>query len=122
MSVFLKDRERWLTENALAFVINQPEPWGISKGHCLVCPKRVVPTAFDMTKAEWAACVRLLEEMKVRSTLLFRPDGFNIGANCGEAAGQTVMHAHIHLIPRYIGDDPEPRGGVRACIPGKKSY
>jgi ATP adenylyltransferase len=52
----------------------------------------------------------------------FKPQGFNIGANCGDAAGQTVFHAHIHVIPRYTGDVPNPRGGVRNIIPGKGSY
>ena len=60
--------------------------------------------------------------MKARIDAERQPDGYNIGVNCGEAAGQTVFHAHIHLIPRYSGDDPAPRGGVRAVIPGKKNY
>lgn len=120
--MFLAARDRWLDENDLAFVIDQPEPWGISPGHRLICPKRIVPTIFDMTMPEWDGCRRLLLKHQALLARSMNPDGFNVGANCSEAAGQTVMHAHIHLIPRYFGDDPNPRGGIRACIPGKKSY
>lgn len=120
-SVFL-DESRWLAHNDLAVVVDQPEPWMVSPGHCLVVPRRVVPTIWQMTIDEWAACIALLSLMKERIDAQHKPDGYNIGANCGEAAGQTVMHAHIHLIPRYLGDDPAPRGGVRCVVPGKKSY
>lgn len=116
------DPSRWLAENELAAVVDQPEPYGISLGHCLVVPKRVVPTVYDMTDDEWMACWNLLHLQTGRIRATHQPDGFNIGINCGEAAGQTVFHAHIHIIPRYVGDHPNPRGGVRAVIPGKADY
>lgn len=120
------DRSRWLANNGLAAIVNQPEPYGISPGHCLVVPVRVVPTVLDMTDDEWGACITLIREycakLDARSQGGGRPDGYNIGINCGQAAGQTVFHAHIHIIPRYWGDHPNPRGGVRAVIPGKADY
>ena len=115
-SPFLKETHRWIIENAFAFVIDQAG-YEVSPGHCLVCPKRLVLTVFDMQAVEWDAVRRLLEEMKGRLDRQFQPDGYNIGINCGEAAGQTVPHAHVHLIPRFKGDHPSPRGGVRAVIP-----
>ena len=66
--------------------------------------------------------VQALEAMKGFLDNEFHPDGYNFGANCGEAAGQTVMHLHVHLIPRYSGDTLHPRGGVRGVIPSKQSY
>ena len=112
----------WLATNALAVVVDQPEPWMVSPGHCLIVPRRLVETVWDLSPTEWSACLELLAVMKARIDRDFRPDGYNIGINCGEAAGQTVFHAHLHVIPRYRGDDPAPRGGVRAVIPGKKNY
>jgi diadenosine tetraphosphate (Ap4A) HIT family hydrolase len=112
----------WLATNALAVVVDQPEPWMVSPGHCLIVPRRLVETVWDLSPAEWSACLELLAVMKARIDRRFRPDGYTIGVNCGEAAGQTVFHAHLHVIPRYHGDDPAPRGGVRAVIPGKKNY
>ena len=121
MSVFLQSKGRWLDENALAFCIDQ-KGYEVSPGHCLVCPKRHVPTVFDMTDEEWGACVDLVCRSKVRLDRDKKPDGYNVGINCGQVAGQTVDHAHIHIIPRYAGDDPDPRGGIRACVPGGKVY
>jgi len=71
-----------------------------------------------MSDDEWLACLDLIRSAVGRNPA----DGYNIGVNCGEYAGQSIMHAHIHVIPRYAGDDTNPRGGVRAVIPGKKSY
>ncbi len=116
------DVRLWLAENDRAIVVDQPEPWMASPGHCLIVPRRHVATVWEMDRAEWLACLDLLDVMKARLDAERRPDGYNIGINCGEASGQTVCHAHIHLIPRYWGDDPAPRGGVRAVIPGKKNY
>ncbi|MEW5729888.1 MAG: HIT family protein, partial [Pseudomonadota bacterium] len=84
--------------------------------------KRAVPTVLDMTDAEWMGCIALLREQVARIDAQHRPDGYNIGINCHAAAGQTIYHAHIHIIPRYWGDHPNPRGGVRAVIPGKADY
>jgi diadenosine tetraphosphate (Ap4A) HIT family hydrolase len=116
------DRNLWLAENDLAVVVDQPEPWMVSPGHCLIVPRRRVATVWVLSRQEWLACLDLIDVMKARIDAERKPDGYNIGINCGEAAGQTVFHAHIHLIPRYWGDDPAPRGGVHAVIPGKKNY
>lgn len=119
MSPFL-DETRWVSENERAAALRDGFP--ISEGHTLIVPKREVSSIFDLDEEEVLACWRLLLEEKERLQLKLKPDGFNIGVNIGAAAGQTVFHAHIHLIPRYEGDHPHPRGGVRAVIPGKASY
>lgn len=94
----------------------------ISPGHSLIIPKRHIASLFEATKEERDSLFDLL--VYVRDELLknHKPDGFNIGINVGEAAGQTVMHLHIHLIPRYAGDQPDPRGGVRWIFPEKADY
>ena len=75
-----------------------------------------------MTAEEYADAFNLVKQVNDLLQERFDPQGFNIGVNCGEAAGQTVFHAHIHIIPRYAGDVPNPRGGVRNVIPGKGNY
>lgn len=77
---------------------------------------------FDITAEERDALLALLDEAKQQADTEFRPQGWNIGINDGPAAGQTVPHLHIHLIPRYTGDLPDPRGGVRWVIPDKARY
>ena len=94
----------------------------VSPGHSLVIPTRHVGSFFDITADERAAMLQLLDEARAAATGEFHPDGFNIGINDGPAAGQTVPHLHIHLIPRYAGDLPDPRGGVRWVIPAKADY
>jgi diadenosine tetraphosphate (Ap4A) HIT family hydrolase len=94
----------------------------VSKGHSLVIPKQVVPSYFDLTFKEQSACWFLVNLVKAELQKTHQPDGFNIGINSGEAAGQTVPHCHIHIIPRYKGDLENPRGGVRGVIPGKMAY
>jgi diadenosine tetraphosphate (Ap4A) HIT family hydrolase len=81
-----------------------------------------VDSFFEVDAAEREALMMLIDEAKRRLTQELRPDGFNIGVNDGEAAGQTIPHLHIHLIPRYKGDRPDPRGGVRWIIPDKADY
>ena len=76
-------------------------------------------TIWDLEPDEYADCFTLVRDLRPILEARFRPDGFNVGANCGEAAGQSVWHAHIHVIPRYKGDTPNPRGGVRHVIPLK---
>ena len=93
-----------------------------SPGHLLVIPFRHVANLFDATDAELAALLALVREGKALLDGRFHPDGYNVGVNVGEAAGQTVMHLHVHLIPRYAGDVPDPRGGVRGAIPEKRVY
>lgn len=114
------DRTSWINENRFAIALRDRFP--VSAGHTLIVPKRVVNSAFDLDQDEIAACWQLLAAERDRLSAEFQPDGFNVGINVGEAAGQTVQHAHIHLIPRYGGDHPDPRGGVRAVIPGKADY
>jgi diadenosine tetraphosphate (Ap4A) HIT family hydrolase len=99
-----------------------PDTFPVSQGHTLVIPKRHIETIWDMTNEEYADVFDLIRKVKDILKAEFDPDGFNVGVNCGEAAGQTVFHAHVHIIPRYIGDVPNPRGGVRNIIPGKGNY
>ena len=94
----------------------------VSPGHTLIIPRRHVADFFDMTEAEVSAMNTLLREVKKRLDSELHPDGYNIGVNVNAAAGQSVFHVHMHLIPRYIGDTPSPKGGVRGVIPGKMKY
>ena len=109
-----------IAESAMAYAIFDMFP--VCKGHTLVIPTRHVSNYFDLTLQEQMDCLILLNEVKTILQKQFNPDGFNVGINIHAAAGQTVPHAHIHLIPRYQDDVPEPRGGVRGVIPGKQSY
>ncbi len=121
MSVFLdRPPSAWLASNPLAFALADGFP--VSPGHTLVIPRRGVATWFDATREEQHALMDLVAEVKALLDAQHRPDGYNIGVNVGAAAGQTVMHLHIHVIPRYNGDAPDPRGGVRHVIPGKGNY
>lgn len=108
-------------ENELSFSITDGYP--VTDLHMLIIPKRHVSDFFELYEPERHACVRLLDEAK-RRTKVQDPDiaGFNVGINVGQAAGQTVHHCHIHLIPRRMGDVEQPRGGVRNVIPGKGAY
>jgi len=94
----------------------------VSKGHALVIPRRHVATIWDMTDEEYAEAFLLVRKVKQVLHARFGTDAFNVGVNCGEVAGQSVWHAHIHVIPRYPGDIPNPKGGVRNIIPGKDRY
>jgi diadenosine tetraphosphate (Ap4A) HIT family hydrolase len=94
----------------------------ISKGHLLIIPFRHEPSFLLMTAEEQAATLELLSQARSKLDSDFHPDGYNIGINVGKAAGQTVAHAHIHVIPRYAGDVPDPSGGVRFVIPEKARY
>jgi diadenosine tetraphosphate (Ap4A) HIT family hydrolase len=86
----------------------------------LVVPKRHCPSFFELTDAEVAACYALLRAERETLRAEHRPDGFNVGVNDGAAAGQSIEHTHLHLIPRYRGDHPDPRGGVRHVIPTRR--
>ena len=109
-----------IIENENAFAIYDAFP--VSKGHVLVIPKRVVAEIFDLNDEEYSSCFNLVKDVKKILEEKFKPDGFNIGINNGEKAGQTIFHAHIHVIPRYNGDVENPRGGIRHVIPGKGNY
>ena len=121
MSIFTEiDPNQWVAHNELAFAIRDGFP--VAPGHTLVIPKREVPDWFGATEEERAAIFELVDEIKAGLDLEFNPAGYNVGMNCGEAAGQTVMHLHVHVIPRFVGDMPDPRGGVRHVIPWKGNY
>ncbi len=98
------------------------DKYPVSKGHALVIPRRHCSNYFELTHEEQNSCWETVNELKEILSEKFQPDGFNIGINVDEAAGQTVPHVHIHLIPRYAGDVDDPEGGVRGVIPDKKSY
>ncbi|HQR21767.1 MAG TPA: HIT domain-containing protein [Burkholderiales bacterium] len=112
--------ERIERQNSLALSFFDAYP--VSDGHALVIPRRHLASAGDLTEAEVVAIWQLLRQMREIVHERHRPDGFNIGVNDGAVAGQTVGHAHFHLIPRYAGDLPDPRGGVRWVLPGKAKY
>ena len=118
-SPFLNNRERVL-ENEFGFVIYDGFP--VSEGHCLIVPHRVYSDYFESTEDEVVGLQKLIIETKKLLDKKFQPIGYNVGINCGEVAGQTVPHVHIHLIPRYKGDMDNPRGGVRGVIPSKQKY
>lgn len=94
----------------------------VSPGHTLVVPRLHVASLFDLPDAERNALWTLVATVRTRLLEEFHPDGFNVGVNDGPAAGQTVSHAHIHVIPRYKGDVIDPRGGIRWILPAKAVY
>jgi diadenosine tetraphosphate (Ap4A) HIT family hydrolase len=118
--IFCRPQREILARNELAIAVFDTYP--VSPGHSLVVPLRHATMIWDLTPEEYDACFGLVRELKPLLEARFKPDGFNVGANCGEAAGQSVWHAHIHVIPRYKGDNPNPRGGVRNVIPLKAKY
>lgn len=88
----------------------------------LVIPKRHVALLFETKAEEKAALLELVERCRGFILKKYQPDGLNLGINDGAAAGQTVLHLHIHLIPRFVGDVEDPRGGIRGAVPGKRVY
>jgi ATP adenylyltransferase len=113
--------ERMVAQNQLAYAVRDTSP--VSPLHTLVIPRRHVASYFDLDVNEKRAIEDLLEA--TRRDILSRDPavaGFNIGTNIGAVAGQTIFHCHVHLIPRRAGDVANPRGGVRAVIPGKADY
>ena len=107
---FLDRKDLWLEENELAFAFDNGFP--VAKGHRLIIPKRVVITPDEMTDDEMLAVFHLMKSQKTALTKLYNPDGFTWGWNDGEAAGQSVAHVHLHLIPRYDRDVKIARGGI----------
>ena len=103
-----------LIDNELAYV--QWEKSSLSPGHVIVVPRRHVADFFAMTHLEQVAVLELLDEARRLIQSKHLPDGYNIGVNVGVAAGQSRMHVHIHLIPRYVGDVPDPAGGIRCVL------
>jgi diadenosine tetraphosphate (Ap4A) HIT family hydrolase len=121
MSVFqtIPDKDK-LYKGQHFFIIRDRFP--VSQGHSLIISNELRKDYFDLSKEEKEELISLIEKAKELVEQEFNPDGYNIGMNCGEAAGQTVMHFHCHLIPRYKGDMDDPRGGIRHCIKGKGYY
>jgi diadenosine tetraphosphate (Ap4A) HIT family hydrolase len=113
--------ESTVAANQSAFAVKDLFP--VTEWHLLIIPRRHTPDFFSMTEEEKESAFDLIDHLRLRiQSMDPKVRGFNIGMNCGEVAGQTVMHAHIHLIPRRHGDTPDPRGGVRGVIPGKRKY
>lgn len=122
LSPFLKGDERreLIVETATVFAFYDKFP--VSVGHALIVPKRLISNYFDLSLKEQTACWIVANKAKLLLQDKFHPNGFNIGINVNEAAGQTIWHSHIHVIPRYKDDVTNPRGGVRGVIPNKKEY
>lgn len=112
--------ELWVASNTLAFAIRDAFP--VSDGHTLIVPRRLVADFFDCTADERAALFDLVEVVKRDLDRSHHPDGYNLGVNAGAAAGQTIAHVHVHVIPRYRGDVEDPRGGVRYVVPARASH
>lgn len=112
--------ERVVLRNASGVLVRDAYP--VSRGHSLVIPTRHIGSFFELSQAERTDLLSLLDQAQQDLVDIYKPDGYNIGINDGAAAGQTVPHLHIHLIPRYFGDLPDPRGGVRWVIPDKARY
>jgi len=114
------EKSRIILENEFAAAL--PDGYPIADGHTLVVPKRHVASLFELSEEEQAAVWTLVAQVRGKLVAEIRPDGFNVGLNEGAAAGQTVMHAHVHVIPRRRGDTDDPRGGVRWILPKKAQY
>lgn len=99
-----------------------PDGFPISPGHTLIVPRRCAADFLKLTAAEQVAVWELVEPVRRHIESTLQPDGYNIGINIGAAAGQTIAHAHLHVIPRYQGDVEDPRGGVRWILPSKARY
>ncbi len=102
------------------FVIKDQYP--VSPGHLLIIPYKHTEDWFSSSNEVKGEIVEVLDKLKKLLDIEYHPDGYNIGMNCGKAAGQTVMHLHVHLIPRFKDDMNDPRGGVRGVIPSKQKY
>jgi len=112
--------EQIIYESKRFLVIKDKVP--VSPGHCLIISKALKKTFFELSIEEKEELVRVIETVKSIIETEYSPDGYNIGMNCGVAAGQSVMHFHCHVIPRYLGDMETPKGGVRYSIPQKGLY
>lgn len=104
------------------FFISQFDSNPVTKGHMIIVSKKHIESFFDLKENELFAAFDLLEKAKILIDEKFSPEAYNIGINDGKAAGQTIFHLHIHLVPRYSGDVKDPTGGVRNVIPEKGNY
>ena len=118
--LFCTDAKGVSLTNELAY--SARDSYAVSPGHTLVVPKRHVASFFELTPEEVAACMALISQEKALIDAEFKPDGYNIGVNVGQMAGQSIFHVHIHIIPRYKGDVENPQGGVRHVIPKNAHY
>lgn len=109
-----------ILENSFAYAILDRYP--VSRGHTLIIPKHHISSYFELTFEEQSKLWEVVNSCKVILDQRYNPDGYNIGVNIGEAAGQSIFHLHIHLIPRFYGDMDNPKGGVRGVIPEKQAY
>ena len=107
-------------QNELAYCTRDSYP--VNPGHALVVPFRHCADFFDLTPEETSACFSLLALERLAVDAEFKPDGYNVGVNVNRAAGQSIFHVHIHLIPRFAGDSPRPQGGIRHVLPKKAHY
>lgn len=122
ISPFFADDETKIQKGEMATVFAIADKFPVSKGHTLIIPKRKVSSYFELSFQEQSACWFMVNQVKKDFEKELFPSGFNIGININEAAGQTVPHCHIHIIPRYDRDVENPRGGVRGVIPDKRDY
>ncbi len=113
-------RERILEDSEYAIAFRDAYP--VTRGHTLIAPKRCVPSWVQLREEELADIWKLSKRQQKYIEKIFGCDGFNIAINDGPAAGQTVLHLHVHIIPRYVGDVEDPRGGVRWLFPEKARY
>ena len=113
-------KQRIFSENATALAVLDAYP--VNPGHSLIIPKRHLLSYFELRPEEELDLTNLLKQTQLYLDELHNPDGYNVGFNDGVAAGQTVMHMHMHLIPRYVGDILEPRGGIRWVLPERAKY
>ena len=111
---------RIVDSDAMAVAVHDAFP--VAPGHTLVIPLRHVGSFFELEESEQLAMLALLNRARARLGVEFAPDGYTIGINDGRAAGQTIPHVHLHLIPRHAADVPDPRGGVRWVIPDTANY
>lgn len=121
MNVFSEiQKERIIYKGINFFLIKDAYP--VSPGHILIISNEEKLDYFQLNDKERVELTKLIHKAKEIIEEEYKPDGYNIGMNCGESAGQTVMHFHCHIIPRYKGDMENPRGGVRHCVAGKGLY
>ena len=113
-------QDEHLLQSEYFFVVRDRFP--VSPGHCLIVSRKPRVDFFDLNELERRELVELIRQVRTIVENEHSPDGYNIGVNCGRSAGQTVMHFHCHVIPRYSGDMPDPAGGIRHCIAGKGYY
>ena len=114
------NEDKIIAKNKFSYAIYDKYP--VNKGHILIISKEHIRDYFDASTEVREAIFDLMEDCKSLLDNKYNPDGYNIGFNCGKEAGQTIMHLHLHLIPRYEGDIEDPTGGVRGVIPEKRVY